>query len=329
MSDDESSGGEPGQGYKGLRSSEGEVGPVGCMIGICPSTVDTGSVGVVQQCGAYVGYQEPGFMCYCPPICSVTPVSLAVKQIQCTSDCKTRDNVTLTVCSAVQFRIDKQMVKAAVFDIVDPEAQIQAQVDDVLRSTLPTLDLDEAYSAKEKICGAILKSARHHLGRYGYLIINALVTDLRPEPAVLRAMNEINASRRQREAAFEKGEAEKTLKVKAAEAEAEAKHLAGVGVARMRKAMTEGFRDSMTSMGECGLPPTDAMHMMITTQYLDTLREFASSGNASAIMVPTGPSPKDIEAQVRDGLLTSSAAANAQRQMALQAPGQRSMNRRG
>ena len=43
------------------------------------------------------------------------------------------------------------------------------------------------------------------MGQYGYDIINVLITDIQPERSVLDAMNEINASRRQREAAFEKG----------------------------------------------------------------------------------------------------------------------------
>jgi len=316
-----SSGDEDKQLYKGLPTGQDEAGPVGCMIGPCPSIVPSGSVGIVQQCGAYVGYQEPGCMLYCPCICTVTPVSLAVKQILCTSDCKTKDNVTLTVVTAVQYRINKSMVKTAMFDIVDPTAQIEAQVDDILRSTLPTLDLDEAYGCKDQVCGTLLENVRKNLAHYGYEIIKVLVTDLKPEGSVLEAMNMINASKRQRQAAIEKGEAEKVLKVKAAEGEAEAKYLSGVGVARMRKAITEGFRDSMDSMSQSGLSPPDAMHMMMTTQYLDTLKEFAANGKSSAIMVPTGPSSKDIEAQVRDGFITSSAVSAAARQnMATAAP---------
>merc|ERR1712008_642671 len=87
----------------------------------------------------------------------------------------------------------------------------------------------------------------------------------------------------------------------------EAKFLAGQGIARMRKAVADGFRDSMHSMSQGGLSPQDAMHMMITTQYIDTLKVYASSPNSSAIMVPHGPGVvKDIEAQVRDGFVGSS-----------------------
>jgi len=45
------------------------------------------------------------------------------------------------------------------------------------------------------------------------------------------------------QAAFERGEAEKLLKIKASEADAEAKRLAGVGMANMRAAMAQGFQD--------------------------------------------------------------------------------------
>ena len=52
---------------------------------------------------------------------------------------------------------------------------------------------------------------------------------------VRNAMNEINAAKRNKQAAAEKAEADKILLVKAAEAEAESKYLSGVGVARQRK----------------------------------------------------------------------------------------------
>merc|ERR1712050_442352 len=87
---------------------------------------------------------------------------------------------------------------------------------------------------------------------------------------------------------------------------AEAKRLAGVGMAQMRAAMAQGFKDSMMFMQESGMSSKESMHMMVMTQYLDTLKEFANG--KSSIMVPHGPSAvKDMEAQIRDGFLTSQA----------------------
>ena len=49
-----------------------------------------------------------------------------------------------------------------------------------------------------------------------------------------------------------------------------------MGTAKMRQAITDGFRGSIESMKEsCGLEPHDVVHMMLVTQYLDVLKEFA------------------------------------------------------
>ena len=46
----------------------------------------------------------------------------------------------------------------------------------------------------------------------------------------------------------------KILAIKAGEADAEAKHLSGIGIARMRAAITGGFKESITEMSDsCGL----------------------------------------------------------------------------
>jgi regulator of protease activity HflC (stomatin/prohibitin superfamily) len=287
-------------------------------VGCCCFCIEAGHAGVVQMFGDFNGYTEPGIAFYCWPICSMRSVSLAVKQIMCQTSCKTKDNVTLTIRTAVQYRVNKQKIKTAVFDIINPEAQIEAAVDNVVRSSVPAMDLDAAYENKETLCKDILLSVANMMDRYGHLILNVLITDLSPEASVLSAMNEINAARRQREAAVERGEAEKLLQVKAAEADAEAKHLSGMGIARMRKAIADGFKDSMVSMHEGGLSPQESMHMMVTTQYMDTLKDFANNPSSSSIMVPHGPGvTKDIEEQVRNGFIAANALTAA--------PGQASM----
>lgn len=53
------------------------------------------------------------------------------------------------------------------------------------------------------------------------------------------------AQARLREAASEKADAEKILLVKAAEAEAESKYLSGLGVAKQRKAIVDGLRETI------------------------------------------------------------------------------------
>lgn len=45
----------------------------------------------------------------------------------------------------------------------------------------------------------------------------------------------------------------------------------------------QGFKDSVDSMGECGLSTSDTINMMLVTQYLDAMKEFS---NGRAIVVP-------------------------------------------
>jgi regulator of protease activity HflC (stomatin/prohibitin superfamily) len=77
---------------------------------------------------------------------------------------------------------------------------------------------------------------------YGYAIDQALVTDIEPDEKVKSAMNETNAAQREQVAASARGEAEKILKVKQAEVEAESKALQGQGIANQRKAIIEGLK---------------------------------------------------------------------------------------
>ena len=272
-----------------------------CMCFVC---VDTGQRGVKQTFGKAVGVTQPGLNCVLWPITTVSPVSVKVQQVDNKTTTKTKDNVTLSVTCAIQYAVDPERVEDYYFKMNDPHRQIRAYVDDCVRSQLPSLTLDEAFESKERMAQEIKDTVTKSMNQFGLVIHQALVTDMQPDASVMAAMNEINASRRQREAAIEKAEAEKVLAVRRAEAEAEAKHLSGKGTAKMRQAITEGFKDSIESMREsCGLEPREVVHMMLVTQYLDVLKDFAHSGKATMV-VPHGPSAvQDIEGQVRNGFM--------------------------
>jgi regulator of protease activity HflC (stomatin/prohibitin superfamily) len=141
------------------------------------------------------------------------------------------------------------------------------------RSTVPKLQLDDAFASKDDIASAVLTSLQHVMKEYGYEILNTLVTDMAPDDKVKASMNEINAARRLKEAASHKAEADKTKKVKHAEGEAESRYLSGLGVARQRKAIVEGLQSSVSdfSSNVKGATPKDVMDILLLSQYFDTL----------------------------------------------------------
>jgi regulator of protease activity HflC (stomatin/prohibitin superfamily) len=278
-------------------------------MGNCCQCVSSGNVGVVEKLGKFQYLAHPGIHCLLPPICDVVgQVSLRVQQLSVRTETKTKDNVTIQVQVAVQFKAMESKVQEAYYRLTDPGQQIRAYVDDVIRSTLPKLELDEAFQSKDTVALSVKESLDKVMHDYGYEIKQALVTDLSPDVKVKSAMNEINAQKRLRESATHKADANKIIQVKAAEAEAEAKYLAGVGVARQRQAIVQGFRDSVNefSGNVDGINPKDVMNLMMITQYLDMLKDVGCTSSRDTIFVPHTPNAlTDIQMQIKTGLQAS------------------------
>ena len=150
--------------------------------------------------------------------------------------------------------LDTQVVKESLIDafykLTDSHQQITSYVFDVVRSTVPKINLDDVFVTKEEIAQAIKEELSSSMSAFGYTIIQTLVTDIDPAPKVKSAMNDINAAQRLRVAALERAEAEKVQVVKAAEADAEAKYLAGQGIARQRQAIVNGLRESIVQFSD-------------------------------------------------------------------------------
>jgi regulator of protease activity HflC (stomatin/prohibitin superfamily) len=108
-----------------------------------------------------------------------------------------------------------------------------------------------------------------------------------------------------------KGEAEKVLLVKRAEADAEAKYLGGVGVARQRQAITDGLRENILEFSHkvTGTSAKEVMDLIMITQYFDTIKDLGNSSKNTTVFIPHGPGHvRDIGDQIRNGLMEASCA---------------------
>jgi len=208
---------------------------------------------------------------------------------------------------SVQYQILRERVFEAFYSLSNPTRQITAHVYDVIRSELPTLELDAVFEAKEDLALAVKKSLSETMSRYGYQILQTLITDLDPDQRVKNAMNEINSSKRLKFAIAERAEGDKILQVKRAEAEAEAKYLTGVGVAKQRKAIVDGLRSSVVDFNEGveGTSSKDVMDLLLLTQYFDCIRDVGIESHCKTTFVPSSRSTGD---DVRNALLTAGAA---------------------
>lgn len=246
----------------------------------CCAMINTGETGIIERFGKFSRLADPGCFFVCYPFEEIKgKVSRRLQQLNVVCETKTKDNVFVTVHVSVQYMVLGDSIYEAFYILSDHRQQMTAYVYDVLRSAVCALTLDASFEAKEEISSDIKKHLQAIMKTYGFEIHQTLVTDISPDPRVRDAMNEINSSKRHREAAYQRAEGEKVVKVKRAEAEAESMYLSGVGVARSRKAIVDGLRDSIVEFSGniSGASAKDAMDLLVLTQYFDTLHEIGGN----------------------------------------------------
>ena len=121
-------------------------------------------------------------------------------------------------------------------------------------------------------------------------------------------MNDINAAQREQVAANARGEAEKILVVKKAEAESESKALQGQGIANQRKAIIEGLRGSIESLQKSvgDVSTTEVMQLVLITQYFDTLKSIGDTDKTNTLFLSHSPGAvKDISEQILNSMLAA------------------------
>jgi len=277
-------------------------------------TVSTAEVAVITRFGKFLRIAEPGLNWKSPFFDSVAGlVSLRVNQITLTMETKTKDNVFVTIPISVQNRVRPEKVYDAYYKLSDPEAQIKSYVEQVILGHVPGMTLDEVFASQSSIAAAVKQELDADMAGFGYEIVNVLVTDIVPDAKVKSAMNDINAAQREQVAANARGEAEKILVVKKAEAEAESKALQGQGIANQRKAIIEGLQVSIEQFQKVveGASAREVMQLVMVTQYFDTLKSIGESDKTNTLFLAHSPGAvKDVSNQILDSMLVADRANN-------------------
>jgi len=250
---------------------------------------------------------------------------MRLQQLGVTCETKTKDNVFVTVKVAVQYQVnpEEESIKAAKYRLTNARDQIESYVYDVVRSSVPKIDLDDVFETKEEISNSIKHQLTDAMSQFGYSILASPITDIDPDREVKRAMNEINKAKRLRVAAQDEGEAVKIRAIKEAEAEAarteiqakadaEAKFMAGQGIARQRQAIVTGLRDSVNAFKAdvVDLNSKNVLDLMIITQYFDMMKEIGAQSKSNAVFMNHSPGAlEDLSHAVTKGFMAGLPAA--------------------
>ena len=276
-------------------------------------TVNTAEVAVLTRFGKFLRVADPGLNWKRPFFDSVAGVvSLRVNQITLTIETKTKDNVFVTIPISVQNRVRPEKVYDAYYKLSDPTAQIKSYVEQVILGHVPGMTLDEVFASQSSIAAAVKQELDTDMATFGFEIVNVLVTDIVPDEKVKSAMNDINAAQREQVAANARGEAEKILVVKKAEAEAESKALQGQGIANQRKAIIEGLQNSVEQFQKAveGATSKEVMQLVLVTQYFDTLKSIGESDKTNTLFLSHSPAAvKEVSDQILQSMLIADRAS--------------------
>lgn len=282
------------------------------FISSCFFTVQQQNRAIVERFGKYVRTAKPGLNFKSPFIDHVVQrVSLRVQQLPVEVETKTLDNVFVKLFIAVQYRVVEGQEADSFYKLQDHVEQIKSYVLDVVRAKVPKMNLDEVFEKKDDVGSAVKAEPDVSMKIYDFEIPNALVTDVNPADNVKSAMNEIQTQQRLQVAAAAKGEANKILVVKNAEAEAESKRLQREGIAQQRLAIVGGLRESIAAFTDKigGVSQAEVLKLVLMTQHFDTMKEIGISAGSKVILMPHSPAGMtDISEQLQAAIISANEA---------------------
>lgn len=264
---------------------------------------------VVERFGKFCKVGTAGINFKIPFIDKIVATqSLRVQQIDVIVSAKTKDNVFVDVTISTQYKIENNTTKVyeSYYSLENPAQQIHSYLFDATRTSVAKLKLDEIFDKKDQIAVDIKTSLEESIYKFGYTLVNTLITNIGVDKRIVSAMNDIVASEKEKIAVEAKAEANKVLQVKEAEAESESKKLQGEGIAKQRLAIINGFKESIEAMNTIkDIDSKEVLNLVLLTQYFDTLKDVAQSGS-NTILLPGGVSGfNSITEQLRETIISS------------------------
>ncbi|WP_439153106.1 SPFH domain-containing protein [Winogradskyella sp.] len=266
------------------------------------------SAAIIERFGKFHSIRHSGLKIKIPLVDKIAGrLSLKIQQLDVIIETKTLDDVFVRLKVSVQYRVIKDKVYDAFYQLDYPHDQITSYVFDVVRAEVPKMKLDDVFVKKDDIALAVKAELNDAMLEYGFDIIKTLVTDIDPDAQVKAAMNRINAADREKTAAQFEGDAARILIVEKAKAEAESKRLQGQGIADQRREIARGLEESVEVLNRVGINSQEASALIVVTQHYDTLQSLGEETNSNLILLPNAP---QAGSNMLNDMVASFAASN-------------------
>src|SRR5712664_43518 len=207
----------------------------------------------------------------------------------------TRDNVTIHVDSVVYWQITDPI--KAVYEMNDLVGGIVQLTITGMRAVMGDMDLDHTLSQRDQINGKLRLILDEATDKWGVKVTRVDVKNINPPGDVRITMEKQMTAERtrralvlqaegERQAAITRAEGEKQAAVTRAEGEKQSAILAAEGAAQARLRNAEAEAQAIGQVASAMQDHGNPAQYLITTRYIESLRDMTKSNNAKVIFMP-------------------------------------------
>lgn len=265
------------------------------------------SVMIVERLGKFNKVLYPGINVIIPFIDSVRSTQyLYIQNLEFQIVAITSDKVTITLDTTLVYHIQQDKVADAYYAIGDAISVMKSTLENSIRSYVANQTHEEMLEKRDELTEYLVEHLTGKFNEWGRVIDAFQVKDVILPAEITNAMSKVIASKRLQEAAEFEANANKIIKVKAAEADREARKLSGLGVAEERQAIIDGLKLSIENMQSAtGADTNEVMNVVMLTQYMDAIKSIGTSGNSQLIFMNSNPGSIDEVMQNLMGFIKS------------------------
>lgn len=246
---------------------------------------------VLETLGKYSRTLRPGINYVIPIIQkSVHTAYLYGQNLEFSIVAITADKVTITLDTALIYYVKPDKVAESYYELGNPVAVMKSTIENSIRSYVAQQTHEEILQKRDELTAYLVEHLTEKFEKWGRIIEAFQVKDVVLPTEITDAMSKVIASKRLQEAAEFEANANKILKVRAAEADKEARILSGQGVAGEREAIVNGLKESIENMKAVTGGEVDAvMNVVMLTQYLDMLKSVGNTENSKVVFMNSNP----------------------------------------
>lgn len=263
------------------------------------------SAQIVETFGKYSRILYPGLNLIIPFIQRVrSTVYLFGQNLDFSIVAITADKVTITLDTTLVYHNKPDKIFECYYSLSNPISVMKTTIENSIRSYTALQTHEEILQKRDEMTQYLVEHLKGKFESWGREIDAFQVKDVVLPTEITSAMSKVIASKRLQEAANYEAEANKIIKVKAAEADRESRKLSGLGVAEEREAIINGLKLSVENMKQATGSETEAvMNVVLLTQYMDMLRSVGNTQNSKVIFMNSTPGSMDEMMKQMMGML--------------------------